>query len=358
MLKKLLTLTLASSLISGCGGTRENDPVEASTENLSIALEEVIDQSVLPAVNAFASQTTLYSAAADTFCASPSETNLAALQLAWKSTMESWFALANYNFGPLNDDLIFPKYTFIDSLRLRGTDYLETVRTEIATNMSGASELDQTFFDAQTFQKVGLLALESASFETAASEHSQLASDIVAEYINTAKKCAVLTGLAEHLQRQAEYVQNGWLSDHKGSGSAYRTLFLTDQLDDGTAPLTQLITAVQEHLDYLQQRNVATTAASLSEHAWLSISASIDEVESLLTGTDDTNISFFAIMESGGYQTAVATVQQNIAAVRQTIADQDPDMLEIQLGKLDGNFKREIPDGLNVELGINFSDGD
>jgi hypothetical protein len=25
---------------------------------------------------------------------------------------------------------------------------------------------------------------------------------------------------------------------------------------------------------------------------------------------------------------------------------------------LDGNFKREIPDGLAVELGINFSDGD
>jgi hypothetical protein len=34
------------------------------------------------------------------------------------------------------------------------------------------------------------------------------------------------------------------------------------------------------------------------------------------------------------------------------------DMLEISLGYLDGNFKREIPDSLELDLGINFSDGD
>lgn len=355
---KLLSLAIAASLLTACGGTRENDPVEASTDNLAIALQEAIDQSVIPAVNAFAAQTRTYRTAANSFCATPSQANLANLQEAWESTSEKWFALSNYNFGPVNDDLIFPKYTFIDSLRLRGTNYLETVRTEIANNMSGTATLDEAFFDGQTFQKVGLLALESASFETAASEHSQTPTDIIAEYSDTPKKCDVLNGLAAHLERQADYVQSGWTTDHKNSGTPYRTLFLSEQLEDGTAPLTVLITAVQEYLDYLQQRNVATIAASLSEHSWQSISASIDEVETLLQGTDKTTISFFAIMESSGYQTAVETVQQNIAAVRQTIADRDADMLEIELGKLDGNFKREIPDGLNVELGINFSDGD
>lgn len=358
MTTKLLTLAIAASLLTACGGTRENDPVEASSDNLAVALQEVIDQSVIPAVDAFTSQTGIYKTAASTFCSSPSEANLSSAQQAWESASEKWFALANYNFGPLNDDLIFPKYTFIDSLRLRGTNYLETVRTEIANNMNGTDTLDAAFFDKQTFQKVGLLALESANFETAASEHSKTATDIIAEYNDTPKKCEVLNGLAEHLERQAEYVQNGWKTDHKNSGTPYRTLFLNNQLEDGTVPLTQLIASVQEHLDYLQKRHVANVSASLADHAWQSISAAIDEVEKLLTGTDETTISFFAIMESGGYQTAVDTVKQNIAAVRQTITDKDAAMLEIELGKLDGNFKREIPDGLNVELGINFSDGD
>ena len=258
----------------------------------------------------------------------------------------------------MNDDLIFPKYTFIDSLRLRGTYYLATVRTQIANNMSGTTTLDQAFFDSQTLQNVGLLALESATFETAASEHSQSATDIIAEYTDTPKKCEVLIGLAEHLERQAQYVQNGWNTDHKNSGTAYRDLFLNNQLEDGAVPLSALITAAQDHLEYLQNRTVVNKTAQLADHAWQSISAAIDEVETLLQGTDETTISFFTIMSSGGYQTAVETVQQNIAAVRKTITDQDAAMLEIELGKLDGNFKREIPDGLNVELGINFSDGD
>ena len=44
--------------------------------------------------------------------------------------------------------------------------------------------------------------------------------------------------------------------------------------------------------------------------------------------------------------------------MRQATADQNEEMLEITLGFLAGNFKREIPDGLNVVLGINFGDRD
>jgi hypothetical protein len=63
-------------------------------------------------------------------------------------------------------------------------------------------------------------------------------------------------------------------------------------------------------------------------------------------------------MASTGSQNAVAAVEDSIVQVRQAIANRDIDMLEISLGFLDGNYKREIPDSLELDLGINFSDGD
>ena len=107
-----------------------------------------------------------------------------------------WYRLSIYNFGPLDDDLIFPAYTFIDSLRLRGTDYTGTVRSEITADISGDFSLDDDYYALKTFNKVGLLALESVIFETASSEHSQVSENIIAEYQDQSRKCDVLKGLA------------------------------------------------------------------------------------------------------------------------------------------------------------------
>lgn len=341
-----------------CGGSRTNDPVVISQDNLNVALEEAVNYSIIIAVQNFKIESEAFKTTANNFCNNLSAVQLTLLQSAWRDLFAQWYRLANYNFGPLDDDVVFPKYTFIDSLRLRGTNYLETVRTEIANDLAGNHELNAAYFGSKTFQRVGLLALESVVFETAASEHSLAAADIIAEYQNNDRKCQILLGLAEQITLHADYIETGWLQSFKGGNHAYKTIFLTSQLEDGAEPITKLITSVQSYLDYLQNRNVVNTAAKISDHAWASISASIDEVETLLTGTDQTTISFFAIMEAAGFQTAVDAVKANIAEVRQSITQQDAAMLDIALGKLDGNFKREIPSGLAVELGINFSDGD
>ena len=98
--------------------------------------------------------------------------------------------------------------------------------------------------------------------------------------------------------------------------------------------------------------------APVSGHIWEAIEASIDEVERLLRGGSGSTVAIFDVMNATGNQNAVATVEESIAQVRQAIGDRDPDMLEITMGFLDGNFKREIPDSLDVNLGINFTDGD
>jgi predicted lipoprotein len=355
--KQFIVSMLIVILASGCVDKKKGDE-PASIGNLSVALQQVVDNAVLPAVDQFLVEANAFDSAADDFCSLLDETSLLALQQQWAALFEQWYRLSIYNFGPLDDDIVFPTYTFIDSLRLRGTDYTGTVRSEITANIGGDQALDEPYFSNKTFNRVGLLALESAVFETASGEHSQLVTNIIAEYQATPRKCEVLAGLSEQIVKHARYVEDGWLVAHKNSTEPYRTLFLDNQLDDGTEPLVQLITSVQEFLDYLQKRNVVITAAQLSARSWQAIAATIDEVELLLEGSEQTTDSLFGIMILTGNQNAVDSVEATIANIRQSISDRDAAMLEITLGQLDGHFKREIPDGLDVILGINFTDGD
>ncbi len=346
------------ALLSACVNDSQGPAPEELTVPVNTALEQAVDNSVLPAVTGFHQRTQALDKAADSFCEQQSAANLEALQQHWRDTFLQWYRLSLYNFGPLNDDFVLPTYTFIDSLRLRGTNYLGTVRSDITSAIAGNAELDDDYFASKTFQRVGLLPLEALIFETAASEHSQAAPDILAEYAAEPRKCLFLQGMAHQLLTRASAVQDGWEVAFKDSNYSYRTLFLGNQLEDGTAPLSQLLVSGQEFMDYLKARKVVNTAAQLSNYAWEGIAAAIDEVEFLMAGRGETNTSFFAIMANTGHQNEVADVRQHIAAAKEAISNRNVDMLHVALGELDGNFKREIPDALDVNLGINFSDGD
>ena len=329
-----------------------------TTSDLDQVLERSVTDAVIPTVENFASEAKALDDAADSFCQSQTESELTALQQQWRDLFEQWYRLAIYNFGPLDDDILSPPYTFIDSLRLRGTNYTETVRNEISNDLASSTTLDDNYFARKTFQRVGLLALESVIFETASSEHSQTAAAIIAEYQNQPRKCLILQGLSAQVLDRANRVKDGWLVAFKRNQDPYRDLFLRGELDDDTKPLNQLILSNQNYLEYLQSRNVATTAAQISNHIWQALAASIDAIELLLQGREGATISIFSAMQASGNQNAIDSVRESIAGIRSAIEDRDSDMLEIRLGNLDGNFKREIPDSLDVELGINFSDGD
>ncbi len=355
-LKTLLITLVFTTVITACGDS--HNQVEGTTGSLSSALEDVVNKTILPTVSSFSSQANQFNSSADAFCNTPSTETLETLQQGWKSLSRQWYKLAIYNFGPVNNDLIFPRINFIDSLRLRGTNYTQTVRDEITKNLASDKTLDAAFFDKQTFQRVGLLALESLVFETAAGEHSKISTEIIAEYENSTRKCEILKGLSNQIVKHATDIQNGWNIAHNETGKPYKTVFLNNELESGTPALTEFIVSIQGHLDYLQKRNVATVAAQIADYSWENITASIDEVDAVLSGTEQTDISFFGLMTSAGFQIAVDSVKENIVSIRQNLQDKDAELLEISLGKLDGNFKREIPSGLEVQLGINFTDGD
>lgn len=343
--------------ISACGGERVNDAIVVSQASLDVALEDAVDARIITAVNGFVLAVTNLDDAVEAFCVAPDVPSLVELQQEWRNTAEAWYRLEPYNFGPLNDDIVFPTYTFIDAYRLRGTDYTATVRTEIANDMAGTYTLNDSYFGSKTFQRVGLLALEVAIFETSSAQ-SQASADIVTEYAASTRKCEMLHGLTAQLLQRANYVKNGWSVDYKNTGQAYRTIFLSGELEDGSESVSAMLVAIQEYLDYLKLRSVVTSTAQISAYSWELIAASIDEIENLLVGQTDARFTFFSIMQSAGKVASVETVEANIASIRTNISSRDADGLGAVLALLDGNFKREIPDGLDVDLKITFTDGD
>jgi len=352
-----ITLSASLLLLIGCG-ERTNDPLEASADSLSLALEETVNKVIIPTVDKFSQQSQQFDESSHSFCDTPSTQKLMQLQQHWKLLSKQWYKLAIYNFGPVNDDLVFPKINFIDSLRQRGIDYTATVRTELSTDINSTTTINVGHFSNKDFNRVGLLALELLSFETADSTHSKKAQDIVDEYSNTPRKCDVLQGLSAFHLKTANYIKKGWNVSHLSTGNSYKALFLSDSLANDDKPITVLITSIQTHLDYLAKRHVATVGAQIADYSYENIAASMDEIKRVLQGTGAAKASFFDIMTSSGAQNSVAIVKDNIAAIEGAIQNKNSIQLNTNLGILDGNFKRDIPTALDVDLGINFTDGD
>lgn len=352
----MVATLLLPGLIS-CGGSRENEPVATTEHTLQATLAATVNTVVIPAVERFADESQRLATQTQNFCDLPTLTGLENLQQQWKKATEAWYRLLPYNFGPLNDDPVFPTYIYIDSLRLRGTDYTTTVREDITRHLAGNAALNTEFFDNQPFQKVGLLALELLIFESA-NNHSTDQEKQLNEYLQQPRKCNLLQGLGNQLTQHAARVESAWTNQYRGENRAYKNLFLNDELPDGTPAVSLLLTSAQQFLDYLQQRDVANVAAPISGHAWALLSQTSTEIETLLTGTGRTRFTFFSLMAAANYSSNVETVNDNITFMRDAIEYQNTADFGVAAALLDGNFKREIPNSLTIDLGITFSDGD
>ena len=359
--KQSIGIGVLALALSACGGTRENDEATLSQGSLDLAIEQLTDETIIGAVVRMATEVEDLNSQVSNFCSGPNTAGLAQVREQWQTVSSAWHQVLPYNFGPLNDDLIFPAYQFIDSYRPRGRDYTATVRAEIDTLLSSDDALSTEYFSNRSFNRVGLLALELTLFERA-SDQSTNDDDVLEEFNELPRKCAILSGLGGALEARTDAIRDDWTVTYQDTSKTYREQFLSGELDDGSTPLVTLLTSVQSYLDYLQQRdavsNVAQVAASDHFDSWALMEASIDSIEALLSGTTEEQVSLFDLMISGGNSAAVSTVQANLQQARNAISNRDAVSFNAIAATLDGNFKREIPDSLDVSLGINFSDGD
>ena len=344
-------------LISACGGERQNDAVAVSEGSLTLALGEITTQTIVPAVDDFYAQTQTLTSRAESLCSDINSANLLALQNQWRTTHSSWGSLSPFRFGPLTDNLITPAYLFIDSYRLRGDEYTATVREALTTAITGSSTLNTDYFTALAFNRTGLLAIEVAAFSTLDGS-SQTPADVIAELSSTPRKCDAIVGLSGALLQRAQHVYDGWHTEYLESGISFTEMLTSNALEDGTDAMTAIITSAQEYLDYMSNRDTVSNVAQLADNSWAYAQAGIDTINLLLAGNDNTSVSLYSLMRASGNSLNADAVEVNIAAAEEAIADQDATSFNAIAALLDGNFKREIPDSLDVSLGINFSDGD
>lgn len=348
----LLSLSLLLAACGGGGGSSSGGGTDTSTDGLSTAQRQALvsaisEQQIVPAINDFHSAASQLHSEASDWCQSPNADGLANVQQQWINTADAWFKAQLFNFGPADADPVFPLYTYIDSLRLRGTDYRETVRTSQA-NWLQQDNLDTAFFAEQRFQYVGLLALEEALF---------YGQDLAQSYLNDAKRCDILTGLSEQLHTRSQTLALGWSTNYNGTGTAYGQLLNNNQLPSARDAMAQLLISGQEYLDYLKKRSVISQAGTSADVSWQLVGSALAASKQLLT-QPYAGSSILDRMKAQGYELSVNAVNSNIAMAEQALADRDADGFYAAIGMLDGNFKREIPVALGIELGINFTDGD
>jgi hypothetical protein len=85
---------------------------------------------------------------------------------------------------------------------------------------------------------------------------------------------------------------------------------------------------------------------------------SIDSTKEFLAGTEATLVSLNDLINVGATAADTASIDANLNALSVAINNQNDIDFKAAAAELDGNFKREIPNSLNVNLGLNFSDGD
>lgn len=357
-------------IITGCGASSSSSLTQNKTE-FEIAIQQTIDNTIVPAVNNFQLQTAQLKASVSTFCNTKNETNLNAAQAQWVTTNNTWYRTLPYLLGPLSvpNTLTVPAFWYIDSHRQRGFNEIDEVRTDIDLMLLPAAVIDPNSFNIKSFNKVGLLALEVSLFETANTQ-SKNDNDILAEYVADTRKCEILHAYSDALILRINTAAQGWTDNYRETGKSYRDLLINNQLEqeftgadagddgDGSSTFQRLIVSVQSNLDYLGKRNVSANTAQLAQTSWAALALSIDSIKEFLSGTKMTSISLNDLINVGATVADTASINDNLAALSNAIEDENDTDFKAAAASLDGNFKREVPNSLNVNLGLNFSDGD
>jgi hypothetical protein len=284
-----------------------------------------------------------------------------------------------FQFGPLlltDDNAAISNYIdfYRNSTSSSRASNLADINSGLTTLIAGASITETSLSSALT-KNVGLLVLETAIFSDLSG--SEVPVDIVTEFTTTPKKCDTLQALGYELNDRATYIQSQWTTNYRDTGISYLSLFTNNELENyfssfdifgdglGTPSSETLIISVQEFFDFIAGGEASKSADIFndltrysSQPLWNALEASILTIENLLDQSSETELSLFAIMKNNGYEQDVETIQANIVTIKTAISDQHTVDFIAAAQALDGNFKTSVINGLNINKGLSFADGD
>jgi len=358
--KFMLGLFFALSILSfsgllGCASqnSKPMPPVEVSKTGLQKIVNHTLDSVVIENVMHWQQVSKGFMQASHSYCqALPNGEGLKNMQNQYRKLVIAWNQTMPFDFGPLRDNLFFPKVHFVDSMRQRGKDYTATINTHFVKRLNDAKPLDQKYFEKLKFTLVGMPAIEILLFP----EEKQTNQSLINAYQNP-RHCELLMGLAKLNSDIAQTVLDGW-TQSEGGNLSYSQMFKTDQLPDGEKSLTKLIFAMQDYLRYVLQRQLNGRLDYKRSHL---------EFESLLAGltsvqkTFNANQSGYGILDylnKSGKEIVAQNFTKELEMTKQALNNKEFDDLKKHYARLIKVLEKDIPQALGLNLGINFVDGD
>ncbi|KUJ72563.1 imelysin family protein [Thiomicrospira sp. WB1] len=275
--------------------------------------------------------------------------DVSTLQAAFEVLYPAWYRAMLYDFGPLRDNLFFPRIHFVDSMRQRGKDYHDTIVTTFETALNGSMPLNEAYFDQLKFTQVGLPAIEVMLYEPR----------FVSALATQPRACQLLVGLTQHQRRLADSILTQWQSSEgNASQSNYLQQLVENQLPDGETAVGKLLFSLQDYLRYLNQRQInGHLDATLSDLTRANLLAGLNEVETLLTA-GDSGAGLIDYARKAGHTELAQTLMQTLDQARQATEALDREAMRSSYYTLMKQLERPLPEAMGVNLGMNFTDGD
>ncbi|QCU89240.1 imelysin family protein [Thiomicrorhabdus sediminis] len=350
---RLVFLLLAALALGAC----QSDPlkkaplaqIELGKKGLQSIIDTSADEVMIPRIQQWQKSALLMQKSTMDFCQQPNEDGLVDLQKDFKQLYLDWNGVMLFDFGPLRDNLFFPKIHFVESMRQRGRDYSHSIRDNIKRRLEDDKALHQAYFNKLKFNLVGMPAIEILLFDGA--------NDVLLKSYQQPRKCQLLQGMVDLNERIASYVLTGWTSGHQGK-TGYRELFVSAKLEGGEQPLSKLLYAMQDYLRYITQRKLnGRLDAQLSDMSWPNLAAGLDAVEMLYSG-NQSNLSIRGYLWKAARKQEVKDFDEQMNLARIAIENRDKAALAKAYSAMIGYLEKPIPKALGMNLGMNFVDGD
>ncbi len=354
-MKKKVLFFLAIFTLYGC---------ETNQTKLSIGpagLQKVVaysaDEVIIPSIKSWQQSATKFNILTRQFCRLPDGAKLKRLQLQYQDLSLQWSKALVFDFGPQRDNLFSAKINFIESMRQRGKDYSNTVRTRLQQRLRDKTKLDSAFFAGLNFNLVGMSALELMIFTDFTSRKTTSRS-IVNNYRKNPRSCELLIGMSALNADTADYVVDGWLKKFRGQNKPYRDLFVENKLINGEQSLTKLVFSLQDYFRYIKQRKLdGKLDASLSGMTYINMIEGLDTVKNLFT-VNNGKFSLQKYLQASGKSKTASKFLAIIEKAKVQARQKNRKNMSVSYAKLIKVLEKDIPNGLGINFGINFTDGD
>lgn len=369
-----LLISLLTFGIGGCGSDSDSD-ITTSLSEVDLAIQHSINFTTIDAIDSFSDSINTLDTHIDSFCSGSADSDkLATLQSSWTNSYIAWYQVLPFQFGPLaNTDNSSAILDYIDAYRnatvSNRTSNLAAINPLIASLIGSDDVIIETSYSNTRAKEVGLNVLETALFST--TTDSIVAADIVSEFNAQPKKCDLIQALSFELIRRVSNVKTQWKIDYRDTSLSYQYLFSNNLLENyfsvidvqgdgtGTPSSEELVVAIQEFLDFTGNANIFSELTTYSDTTlWQALEASIITIENILDQSPETELTLLAIIKNNGYEQDAQTIQENIDNIKLAISAKNTTDFTAAVRALDGNFKTSVLDGLNINKGLTFADGD